>query len=124
MAGFTLGHHSAASGYEERIQERQFWRTVDTLLETFVFAYIGLQLRFVITDAVEAGYDLLQLTLAKVTGSVEMPGTGAVLPGSMINLNRIGNRFSGKAFVAEVTHALGADWKTQLSIGMAEQWLA
>lgn len=61
MAGFTLGHHSAESGYEERIQERQFWRTVDTLLETFVFAYIGLQLRFVITDAVEAGYDLVQL---------------------------------------------------------------
>ncbi|SEQ13121.1 sodium/proton antiporter, CPA1 family [Devosia sp. YR412] len=61
MAGFTLGHHSAESGYEERIQERQFWRTVDTLLETFVFAYIGLQLRFVITDAVDAGYDMLQL---------------------------------------------------------------
>ncbi|KRA41687.1 cation:proton antiporter [Devosia sp. Root635] len=60
-AGFALGHHSAESGYEERIQERQFWRTIDTLLETFVFAYIGLQLRFVITDAVEAGYDLLQL---------------------------------------------------------------
>lgn len=61
MAGFTLGHHSSEAGYQERIQERQFWRTIDTLLETFVFAYIGLQLRFVITDAVAAGYDLLQL---------------------------------------------------------------
>jgi CPA1 family monovalent cation:H+ antiporter len=60
-AGFALGHQSAESGYEERIQERQFWRTIDTLLETFVFAYIGLQLRFVITDAIEAGYDLWQL---------------------------------------------------------------
>lgn len=60
-AGFALGHHSAESGYEERIQERQFWRTIDTLLETFVFAYIGLQLRFVITDAAEAGYDLWSL---------------------------------------------------------------
>ena len=60
-AGFALGHHSAESGYEERIQERQFWRTIDTLLETFVFAYIGLQLRFVITDAIEAGFDLWQL---------------------------------------------------------------
>jgi Na+/H+ antiporter len=61
-AGFALGHHSAESGYEERIQERQFWRTIDTLLETFVFAYIGLQLRFVISDAAEAGYDLWALT--------------------------------------------------------------
>ena len=60
-AGFALGHHSAKSGYAERIQERQFWRTIDTLLETFVFAYIGLQLRFVITDAIEAGYDMVQL---------------------------------------------------------------
>lgn len=41
-AGFALGHHAAESGYAERIQEGQFWRTVDTLLETFVFAYIGL----------------------------------------------------------------------------------
>ena len=61
-AGFVLGHHSAESGYEERIQERQFWRTIDTLLETFVFAYIGLQLRFVITDATAAGFDLWTLT--------------------------------------------------------------
>ncbi len=60
-AGFSLGYHAAKSGYEERIQERQFWRTVDTLLETFVFAYIGLQLRFVITDAAVAGYDMWKL---------------------------------------------------------------
>lgn len=60
-AGFALGHHAMESGYRERIQEREFWRTIDTLLETFVFAYIGLQLRFVITDADEAGLDLLPL---------------------------------------------------------------
>jgi CPA1 family monovalent cation:H+ antiporter len=66
MAGFTLGHHGAQSGYRERMQERAFWRTIDTLLETFVFAYIGLQLRFVITDALEAGYDLWELAGAGV----------------------------------------------------------
>ena len=64
MAGFTLGHHGAESGYRERMQERAFWRTIDTLLETFVFAYIGLQLRFVIADALQAGYDLWQLAAA------------------------------------------------------------
>ncbi|WP_224703484.1 cation:proton antiporter [Devosia aquimaris] len=63
-AGFALGHLSAKSGYAERIQERNFWRTIDTLLETFVFAYIGLQLRFVITDASLAGYDMGKLLLA------------------------------------------------------------
>jgi NhaP-type Na+/H+ or K+/H+ antiporter len=60
-AGFSLGHHNVQSGYAERMQETQFWRSVDTLLETFVFAYIGLQLRFVITDANEAGFELLPL---------------------------------------------------------------
>lgn len=60
-AGFSLGHHNIEAGYAERMQESQFWRSLDTLLETFVFAYIGLQLRFVITDANEAGYELVPL---------------------------------------------------------------
>ncbi len=63
-AGFSLGHHNVQSGYAERMQESQFWRSLDTLLETFVFAYIGLQLRFVITDANEAGFELLPLAAA------------------------------------------------------------
>lgn len=63
-AGFALGHHGTHAGYEERMQERQFWRTIDTLLETFVFAYIGLQLRFVIDDAFSAGLDIGDLLLA------------------------------------------------------------
>lgn len=63
-AGFALGHHGTQSGYEERMQERQFWRTIDTLLETFVFAYIGLQLRFVIDDAFAAGLNIGDLLLS------------------------------------------------------------
>jgi len=65
-AGFSMGHHATSAGYEERIQERQFWRTADTLLETFVFAYIGLQLRFVLEDATAAGYQLSTLLGATV----------------------------------------------------------
>jgi CPA1 family monovalent cation:H+ antiporter len=60
-AGFTLGHNGSEAQYEARIQERQFWRTADALLEAFVFAYIGLQLRWVIQDAEEAGFDLVEL---------------------------------------------------------------
>lgn len=63
-AGFAIGHHAVESSYQERMQEREFWRTADTLLETFVFAYIGLQLRFVINDAGEAGIGLVALLLA------------------------------------------------------------
>ena len=57
-AGFSLGHSSTDAGYAARIQERQFWRTADALLEAFVFAYIGLQMRWVIEEAAATGFDL------------------------------------------------------------------
>lgn len=60
-AGFDLGHNASKEDYEARIQERQFWRTADGLLEAFVFAYIGLQFRWVIEDAETAGFDLVEL---------------------------------------------------------------
>ncbi|MEU4695252.1 sodium:proton antiporter [Actinoplanes sp. NPDC023714] len=37
-------------GYRTRLQEEQVWKTLDFLLETFVFAYIGLQLKWVISS--------------------------------------------------------------------------
>jgi CPA1 family monovalent cation:H+ antiporter len=60
-AGFSLGHNSTEAGYAARIQERQFWRTADALLEAFVFAYIGLQMKFVIEEATATGFSLIEL---------------------------------------------------------------
>jgi monovalent cation/hydrogen antiporter len=57
-AGFFLGHHAASAGFETRLQSRQVWRSLDVLLEAFVFAFIGLQLRFVIEDVVDRGVPL------------------------------------------------------------------
>jgi CPA1 family monovalent cation:H+ antiporter len=54
-AGFAIGTNSTRFGYETRLQERQVWSSLDVLLEAFVFAYMGLQLRFVIDDLVNAG---------------------------------------------------------------------
>ncbi|AGL14216.1 sodium:proton antiporter [Actinoplanes sp. N902-109] len=42
--------HQYPGAYRTRLQEEAFWPVVDFLLETFVFAYIGLQLRFVLDD--------------------------------------------------------------------------
>ncbi|MGW4943109.1 cation:proton antiporter [Actinoplanes sp. NPDC004185] len=42
--------HQYPGAYRTRLQEDAFWPVVDFLLETFVFAYIGLQLRFVLDD--------------------------------------------------------------------------
>ncbi|SMQ73009.1 sodium/proton antiporter, CPA1 family [Devosia lucknowensis] len=77
-AGFSIGHHAVQAGYEERMQESAFWRTIDTLLETFVFAYIGLQLRFVITDANEAGLDATELTVTTLTIFVTLVAIRAI----------------------------------------------
>lgn len=60
-AGFALGHNAGEANYETRIQERQTWRTIDTLLEAFVFAYIGLQLRFVIEETLAAGFGIWEI---------------------------------------------------------------
>lgn len=59
-AGFTIGAHTSIVGsarqsvanYRTRLQERQIWPIVDTILESFVFAYMGLQFRFVIEDLI------------------------------------------------------------------------
>lgn len=50
FAGFSLGHNEAEAGYGTRLRGRQVWKSVDVVLEAFVFAYMGLQCRFVFDD--------------------------------------------------------------------------
>lgn len=49
-AGFLMGHTATDASVATRIQERSVWGSVDLLLEMFVFAYMGLQLKFVISE--------------------------------------------------------------------------
>jgi NhaP-type Na+/H+ or K+/H+ antiporter len=62
-AGLSLGHTASDTNFDTRIQERQFWSTTDGLLEAFVFAYIGLQFRWVIAEAGEKGFNVAELFL-------------------------------------------------------------
>lgn len=65
IAGFSVSIASAYgdartpthehTGHLTRLTEKNLWPVVDTLLESFVFAYIGLQLRFVIEELLESG---------------------------------------------------------------------
>lgn len=64
VAGFVVGHGSLDAGYQTRLQERYVWNSVDVMLEAFVFAYIGLQLRFVLEDLNEAHESLVEVALA------------------------------------------------------------
>jgi CPA1 family monovalent cation:H+ antiporter len=60
--------HQYPGAYRTRLQEEAVWPVVDFLLETFVFAYIGLQLRFVLSDLARADRPGLAITL--VTAAV------------------------------------------------------
>ncbi|MEH3129581.1 MAG: cation:proton antiporter [Mycolicibacterium neoaurum] len=64
VAGFVVGSGTLSAGYQTRLQERYVWNSVDVLLEAFVFAYIGLHLRFVLEDLQEAHESLTQVAVA------------------------------------------------------------
>lgn len=71
-AGFWLGHHDADASFATRLQGRQFWATAGVLLEAFVFAYMGLQCRFVFDDLAASGLPAgsFALAAAAVFGTV------------------------------------------------------
>ncbi|QFZ23755.1 Na+/H+ antiporter [Saccharothrix syringae] len=50
VAGLYIGHYAPRSSYYTRLQDTAVWRSVDVLLESFVFALIGLQLKTVVDD--------------------------------------------------------------------------
>lgn len=50
VAGLYIGHHSPRGTYTTRLQDAAVWRSVDVLLESFVFALIGLQVSAIISD--------------------------------------------------------------------------
>lgn len=65
-AGFVVGHGALSAGYQTRLQERYVWNAVDVLLEAFVFAYIGLQVRSVLEGLREAHESLAEVGLASL----------------------------------------------------------
>ncbi|MEL5990765.1 cation:proton antiporter [Microbacterium phosphatis] len=63
--GLFVGFQSPKTDYTTRQQERPIWLSVDFLLESFVFAYIGLQLPHVLR---ELGRDKAGVTVALAAG--------------------------------------------------------
>lgn len=66
VAGFVVGNGTLGAGYQTRLQERYVWNSVDVLLEAFVFAYIGLHLRFVLEDLRQARESLGEVAIASL----------------------------------------------------------
>lgn len=77
-AGLYLGHQSLHAGSATRVQDSSIWASLDVLLETLVFALMGLQLPFVLhnMDAAtsnNAALALAALVVLAVTIAVRIP---------------------------------------------------
>ncbi|WP_285593246.1 sodium:proton antiporter [Kineosporia sp. NBRC 101731] len=58
--------HQYPGAHRTRLAEEQVWKVIDFLLENFVFAYIGLQLKFVLEDLADAE----ELTVTLISAGV------------------------------------------------------
>lgn len=79
------------------------------------------------TSELQAWVDaaLLKYRLSKVRGRVTIDGTAVVEPGSLIQLDGVGQRFQGKLYVTGVRHTLQeGDWRTSIQFGLNPIWFS
>jgi Rhs element Vgr protein len=66
---------------------------------------------------------MLKNRLAKIRGKVTTDGTADVLPGQLIQLNGVGERFEGKLFVTGIRHEVTeGNWLTSFQFGINPEW--
>lgn len=63
--------------------------------------------------------------ISKVRGRVKFMGFSDILPGELIELEGVGERFEGNAYVSGVSHSIsGGNWTTDVQFGLSPKWLA
>lgn len=68
---------------------------------------------------------LLKSRLAKIIGRVRCQGFGDIKPGHMLELNGVGDRFNGKAFVAAVRQQITTrNWESDIQFGRDPAWFS
>jgi Rhs element Vgr protein len=66
-----------------------------------------------------ADASLLRLRLAAIRGKVKFLGSGVVKTGDLIELEGVGKKFNGNAFVSSVNHEIGpGSWTTSVKFGL------
>ncbi len=72
-----------------------------------------------------ANSQLLRERLAKVRGRARFQGFSGVLPGNIIELAGVGERFAGKVYVSGVRHTIaGGNWETDVQFGVDPELFA
>lgn len=72
-----------------------------------------------------ADAQLVRGSLAKVVGRAKIQGEPKIKPGLLVEINGVGERFSGTAFVAAVRHEIvGGAWYTNIQFGLPPDMFA
>ncbi|MEL6132138.1 MAG: type VI secretion system tip protein VgrG, partial [Bacteroidota bacterium] len=92
-------------------------------LESFDLRHSGQ----VVQEELQAWADvcLLKSRLSKIKGRAKFQGFAGVKPGDMVQLQGVGERFNGKAFVSGVRQDVAeGSWTTDIQIGLSTEWFA
>ncbi len=90
-------------------------------LDSFTMKHTGA----VISDELQQWADakMLKSRYAKIRGRVKCQGFADVKPGTVIELNGVGDRFNGKAYVSAIRHQINKDnWDTDIQFGLNPEW--
>lgn len=72
-----------------------------------------------------ASTQLLKSKLSKIKGRVKFLGFAGVKPGTLVQLQGIGDRFNGIAFVSAVRHSISdGNWYSDINVGLSPKWFA
>ncbi|WP_086476330.1 type VI secretion system tip protein VgrG [Arenibacter amylolyticus] len=66
---------------------------------------------------------MLRSQLSKIVGRIKILGNNVIKPGNLINLEGLGDRFNGTAYVSGVSHTFSSTWNTHLQIGLDPKFL-
>ena len=68
---------------------------------------------------------LLKSRLARFRGRVSTPGNAGLKTGTQVELDGLGTRFDGAAYITGVRHRIGnGDWQTEMTFGLDAGWFA
>ncbi|RMF04198.1 MAG: type VI secretion system tip protein VgrG [Bacteroidetes bacterium] len=63
--------------------------------------------------------------LARIRGRAQFQGLASVLPGQIVALQGVGDRFNGEVFVSAVRHEISkGNWLTDVEFGLDDAWFA
>lgn len=63
--------------------------------------------------------------MSRISGSITVEGEAGLVPDSLIELNGVGDRFTGNAYISSITHSFDTDgWTSEIGVGLSADWFS